>query len=92
MKKSELIDAVAAKVGSKKVATDAVDALLETITATVAKGEKVTIPGFGTFERAERPPRKGRRPDGTPWTVPATRVPKFTVGATFKDAVKGGAR
>jgi DNA-binding protein HU-beta len=90
MNKRELVDAVAERVGSKKVATEAVDAILETIQGTVAKGEKVAITGFGSFEKADRPAREARNPaTGATIKVPATSVPKFKAGADFKGQVAG---
>lgn len=62
MNKRELVDAVAERVGSKKIAGEAVDAILDTIQDTVAKGEKVAITGFGSFEKADRPAREARNP------------------------------
>ena len=93
MNKTQLVDAVAEKLGSKKAAGEAVDALVATISDTVAKGEKVAITGFGTFESAERPARDGfNHLTKTPFSVPATTVPKFRAGDTFKAAVAAAAR
>jgi DNA-binding protein HU-beta len=90
MNKRELVDAIADRVGSKKAATDAVDAILETIQATVARGEKVAITGFGSFEKSDRPAREARNPaTGATIKVPATSVPKFKAGADFKGMVAG---
>lgn len=90
MNKTQLIEAVAAKLGSKKDAAEAVEAVFATISETVAAGEKVALLGFGSFEQVTRPARDARNPaTGVVVRVPATAVPKFKAGATFKDAVKG---
>ena len=62
MNKHDLIDAISGQLGSKKTATEAVNALLDTIQVTVAKGDKVAITGFGVFEKAVRPARTARNP------------------------------
>jgi DNA-binding protein HU-beta len=90
MNKRELVDAISERLGSKKAAAEAVDALLDTIQSTVAKGEKVAITGFGSFEKADRPARTARNPaTGKAIEVPATSVPKFKPGADFKNLVAG---
>ena len=91
MNKAELIDAVAARLdGSKKAAADAVEAFIDTIAAVVAKGDKVSITGFGTFSKSDRPARTGRNPQtGAPVKIKATSVPKFKAGAEFKAIVSG---
>ena len=91
MNKSELVEAVAASANLSKVqAGEAVDAVINTIYAQVKKGEKVTIPGFGTFERRSRAARTARNPrTGEAIKVKAAKVPAFKVGATFKDVVNG---
>jgi DNA-binding protein HU-beta len=93
MNKRELVDAISDRLGSKKAAAEAVDAILETIQKTVAQGDKVAITGFGSFEKADRPARTARNPStGKPIKVPATSVPKFKAGADFKSLVAGGRR
>src|ERR1700735_1793665 len=88
MNKRELIDAISDQLGSKSAATDAVNAVLETIQEAVAQGDKVAITGFGVFERSERAARTGRNPaTGASIKVPASSVPKFRPGADFKAAV-----
>lgn len=89
MNKSELIEALVAKTDmSKASAGRALDALLETITTTVAKKQDVTLVGFGTFKAIKRAARKGKNPrTGEALKIAATTVPKFTPGATFKAAV-----
>ncbi|GAB1763304.1 HU family DNA-binding protein [Priestia megaterium] len=90
MKKAEFIEAVASKSElTKQDAKKAVDALFETISTTLAKGEKVQLLGLGTFEVRERSERTGRNPQtGEEMTIPATKVPGFKAGKEFKEAVK----
>ena len=90
MKKAEFIEAVASKSElTKQDAKKAVDSLFETISTTLAKGEKVQLVGLGTFEVRERSERTGRNPQtGEEMTIPATKVPGFKVGKEFKEAVK----
>lgn len=91
MNKTQLAEAVADRVGSKKAATDAIDAIVDAITSAVAAGDKVTLTGFGSFEQVTRPARDARNPaTGQTVHVPATSVPKFKAGMGFKDRVKAG--
>ena len=89
MNKSELIDALAAKTDTTKAAAgQAIEALIDIITAEVAKGEDVTLIGFGTFKASQREARTGRNPKtGEALTIAATTVPTFKAGAGFKAAV-----
>lgn len=89
MNKSELIDTLAAKTRTTKVAAgQAIEALIDIITAEVAKGEDVTLIGFGTFKASQREARTGRNPKtGEALTIAATTVPTFKAGAGFKAAV-----
>lgn len=88
MNKGDLIDAISGRMGDKKTATEAVNAILETIQKTVAKGDKVAITGFGVFEKTVRPARMARNPaTGAAIKVPKTSVPKFRAGADFKAMV-----
>ena len=89
MNKTEIIAAVAEKAElSKKDAEKAVNALLDTVVEEVAKGEKIQLVGFGTFERRERKEREGCNPQtGAKIPIPASMVPAFKVGKAFKDAV-----
>lgn len=89
MNKAEFVDAVAAKAGlSKKDAKGAIDAALETLTESLAKGDGVSFIGFGTFSTAERAARTATVPGtGKKVEVAATRVVKFKVGKALKDAV-----
>lgn len=91
MNKTELIAAVAEQANlTKKDAEAAVNAIVATITETVAKDEKVQVVGFGTFERRTRAAREARNPRKPEETIeiPATNVPAFKAGKAFKDAVK----
>jgi DNA-binding protein HU-beta len=97
MNKRDLIDAVSDRMGdNKKAATEAVNAVLDTIQKTVASGDKVSITGFGVFEKHVRPARTARNPaTGAAVKVPKTSVPKFRAGADFKaivNAKRGRAR
>ena len=89
MNKSELIEALAAKTEvSKAAAGKSVDALVEIITAAVAKGNDVALIGFGTFKASKRAARTGKNPKtGAKIKIAATTVPKFSAGATFKATV-----
>lgn len=91
MNKKELIDSIASKTGeSKRLVNDFLDTTLDTIEGAVKKGERVSIPGFGTFERRARSARMARNPrTGEEIKVPATKVPAFKPGATFKSNVSG---
>ncbi len=90
MNKRELIDAISGRLGDKKTATEALNAVLETIQSAVANGDKVAITGFGVFEKSERPARTARNPaTGAPIQVAASSVPKFRAGADFKALVNG---
>lgn len=89
-KKADLINNVAEKTGlTKKDATAAVEALFETVSETLAEGDRVQVIGFGTFEVRNRASRKGRNPQtGEEIEIPATKVPAFKAGKALKDAVK----
>lgn len=89
MNKSELIDAAADSAGlSKGDVGKALDAIVDTITDTVARGDKVSISGFGNFERRQRNARTGRNPQtGEQIAVAASKAPAFKAGKAFKDAV-----
>ena len=90
MTKAQLVDQLAEKVGlTRKTAADAVNTLLKIIADTVAKGGKVVLTGFGTFELRQRKARKGRNPQtGEVIDIPARKVPGFTAGKAFKRAVR----
>ena len=88
MNKGELIDAISGRLGDRRSATEAVNAVLQTIQSTVANGDKVAITGFGVFEKSERQARTGRNPaTGAAIQVPASSVPRFRPGAGFKALV-----
>jgi DNA-binding protein HU-beta len=89
--KAELIDALADRLGEKKSATVALDAVLAEIQATVTKGDKVSITGFGVFEKRTRAARMARNPrTGEAVKVKKTAVPAFRPGAGFKEMVATG--
>lgn len=89
MNKKELINAVAEKLEvTKKEATLAVQAVIESISEEIEKGGKVSLVGFGTFETTKRNSRKCRNlQTGEEMTVPAKMAPKFRVAKTLKDKV-----
>jgi len=91
MNKSELIDVAATEADiSKAAAGRALDAILAAVVKTVAKGDSVTLIGFGTFKSSKRAARTGRNPQtGKEIKIAATTVPRFTAGAGFKTAVAG---
>ena len=90
MNKSQLIDALAARLGDRRTAATAVDGLLSTIVDTVKAGESVSLTGFGVFEPRARAARVGRNPrTGQTVAVPAATVPAFRPGTGFKTAVGG---
>lgn len=89
MNKSELIDAIAAKADMPKVqAGRALDALVDSVTEALQKGENVSLVGFGTFSVKQRAERKGRNPQtGAEITIKAAKVPSFKPGKGLKDSV-----
>ena len=89
MNKAELINVVAEKAGlSKKDTEKAVTALIDTITAELVAGEKVSLVGFGNFDVKTREARTGRNPKTKEEIqIPASRVPGFKAGKALKDAV-----
>ncbi|MCD4705032.1 HU family DNA-binding protein [bacterium] len=90
MNKTELVEAIAAKVDcSKKDTEEMVNAFEAVITDTLKKSEKVTLTGFGTFEARKMKARNGVNPQtGAKIQIAATTVPKFKAGKSFKDAIK----
>ena len=82
MNKQELIDAVAASTGESKASTgEAIDAILEAVTAAVTRGDTVQLIGFGSFSTGARAERTGRNPStGETITIPAAKTVKFTAG------------
>ena len=91
MNKTELIDALAARYeGNRKQAQHALESVLDTITREVAKGEKVAITGFGSFEKAVRNARWVRNPQtGERIKSKKKSVPKFSAGKELKDVISG---
>jgi DNA-binding protein HU-beta len=91
MNKSELIEATAKAADISKAAAErALSAMIDAVVKSVAKGDTVTLVGFGTFKSAKRAARTGKNPKtGEALKIPATTVPKFSAGAGFKAAVAG---
>ena len=89
MNKAELIAAVAAKTGdTKKCAESTVNALVDVITESLVKGDKVQLVGFGSFEVRKRAARKGRNPQTKEEIkIPASKAPVFKAGKALKDVV-----
>ena len=90
MTKAEFTDKVATKSGlSKRDATKAVDAFLDSITECLRAGEQVSFTGFGKFSPQHRKERQGVNPrTGEKVTIPAARVPKFSAGSQLKQALR----
>jgi len=89
--KAELIEALSARLGDKKSANAALDAVLAEIQAAVTKGDKVAITGFGVFEKRIRGARTARNPrTGEAVKVKKTSVPAFRAGASFREMVASG--
>ncbi len=90
MNKMEVVDAVASRAGLSKADADrAVNALIDAVGDALARGEKVTVTGFGTFEVRQRAARMGRNPQtGAPLHIPASKTPAFKAGKGLKDAVR----
>jgi nucleoid DNA-binding protein len=91
MTKQDLVNAAAAAAGvTKKDAQAVLDALLDTITASLKKGETVTITGFGTFRVSNRAARTGVNPrnPSEKISIPAMKLPAFKAGKSLKDAVR----
>lgn len=89
MTKTEFIDEIAERAGlTKKDASAAVDAVLETIEGALKRGSDVTFSGFGKFTVSARSAREGRNPaTGEKIQIAASNVPKFSAGAALKKAV-----
>jgi len=86
--KAELIDRLSTRLGSRREATLAVEALVDVVIREVAAGGNVGITGFGTFERAERAPRTGRNPrTGQSVPIAGTKSPRFRPGTYFRAVV-----
>ena len=91
MNKEDLVKAIAEKAKvSQKQSAEVLAAVLETVEKTVAKGKKVTLVGFGTFEARKRAARVGRNPQtGKELKIAAKTVPAFSAGKKFKTIVNG---
>ena len=91
MNKTELRDAIASHADLTNAQADkALEAVITSITSSVAKGEKVSLPGFGTFESRERSARTGRNPQtGETMEIAASKAPAFKPATAFKSAVNG---
>ncbi|WP_327234300.1 HU family DNA-binding protein [Streptomyces sp. NBC_01317] len=90
MNKAQLVEAIADKVGGRQQAADSVDAVLDAIVRAVVAGDRVSVTGFGSFEKVDRPARYARNPQtGERVRVKKTSVPRFRAGQGFKDLVSG---
>jgi DNA-binding protein HU-beta len=91
MNKEELVQEISKKASvTQKEASEVLASLVDTIQKTVAKGKKVTLVGFGTFEPRKRAARVGRNPQtGKELKIPAKTVPAFSAGKKFKTIVNG---
>ncbi|WP_052852015.1 HU family DNA-binding protein [Streptomyces avicenniae] len=90
MNKAQLVEAIADKLGGRQQAADAVDIVLDAIIRAVVAGERVSVTGFGSFEKVDRPARYARNPQtGERVRVKKTSVPRFRAGQGFKDLVAG---
>lgn len=90
MNKAQLVEAIADKVGGRQQAADAVDVVLDAIVRAVVAGDRVSVTGFGSFEKVDRPARYARNPQtGERVRVKKTSVPRFRAGQGFKDLVSG---
>ena len=89
MNKGQLIEAVAAELGASKVAAGkAIDAVIASITQGIDEHESVTIAGFGTFSKKNRPARTGRSPStGEPLDIKASRTVNFKASQSLKDTI-----
>ena len=89
MNKTELVAAIAEKTElTKKEAEKALKAFTDIIAEELAKGEKIQLVGFGTFEVSERAERTGRNPQsGAEMVIPASKAPKFKAGKALKDMI-----
>ncbi|MFJ9348756.1 HU family DNA-binding protein [Streptomyces sp. NPDC101237] len=90
MNKAQLVEAIADKMGGRQQAAEAVDAVLDAIVRAVVAGDRVSVTGFGSFEKVDRPARYARNPQtGERVRVKKTSVPRFRAGQGFKDLVSG---
>ncbi|MEU6934325.1 HU family DNA-binding protein [Streptomyces sp. NPDC046374] len=90
MNKAQLVEAIADKLGGRQQAADAVDAVLDAIVRATVAGDRVSVTGFGSFEKVDRPARYARNPQtGERVRVRKTSVPRFRASQGFKDLVSG---
>ncbi|MFD4134585.1 HU family DNA-binding protein [Streptomyces goshikiensis] len=90
MNKAQLVEVIADKLGGRQQAADAVDAVLDAIVRATVAGDRVSVTGFGSFEKVDRPARYARNPQtGERVRVKKTSVPRFRAGQGFKDLVSG---
>jgi len=92
MNKGDLVNKIAGDAGLSKVqAGAALNSLIDGITGTLRKGDRVTLVGFGTFSTSQRRARTGRNPQtGAPLKIAAKKVAKFSPGAELKASLKKG--
>lgn len=90
MNKSELVKSIATKAGlTHDQAASALNALTESVSETLVKGDEITLVGFGTFKVTDRKAKTGRNPQtGEAIQIPAKKAPTFKAGKALKDAVK----
>jgi DNA-binding protein HU-beta len=90
MKKADLVSVVAEQAGlTKKVAAEAVNAVMEGISSALEKGDGLSLVGFGSFKVVDRAARDGRNPQtGKAIKIPARKAVKFSAGKTLKEAVQ----
>lgn len=91
MNKAELIDKLAKDSGiTKTQANDVLDSFTNSVVASLKKGDRVTLVGFGTFSVSERSARNGRNPQtGEVIKIKARKVPKFKAGKEFSTKISG---
>lgn len=90
MNKAQLVEAIQDRLGGRQNAAEAVDVVLDAIVRAVVAGERVSVTGFGSFEKVDRPARYARNPQtGERVRVKKTSVPRFRAGQGFKDLVSG---
>jgi DNA-binding protein HU-beta len=94
MNRAELVEQVASATGQpKSEVSRTLSAMIHTVTGALSKGDKVTLVGFGTFERRTRKARTGRNPRTlAPLKIAAAKVPAFRAGKELKDIVNGRAK
>ena len=90
MNKAELVEEVSGKTGlTKKASREAIDTTTSVITDALAREERVTLVGFGTFQVMERKARRGRNPQtGGTIQIPGKKVPRFRPGKGLREAVR----